>query len=131
MAATSNADIYLEWDIMYETFKTKKQRDKIIKDLLYKIESSIKVGAESIPLKHKVFKSETNKLLYILRIYKKAAIPDESKSSVNTAQSDTMASAADIDSPDSSLAFSGPIRPSGPPKPPPPGISITEINLNN
>lgn len=129
MAAKSKSDIYLEWDILYDEVQTKKQRDKVINNLLSNIKGNIRSKDETIPLEYKIFKSETNKLLYVLRVYKKNDTPHKSEQANFATRSAMATTALETDpAPSSTPSFSGPIRPSGPPKPPPPGIIITEIN---
>jgi hypothetical protein len=112
MAKKDNSNIYSQWDILFEEVKTKKQREKVVKELLNYIKSEVKQETESIPLKYEVFRSESNKLLYILRAYKQPeAAVSRNAMPFSTAEDDSTSS------------LSGPIRPSGPPSPPPPGVA--------
>src|SRR4051812_22722617 len=118
--ATKN-DIYLEWDILYDGIKTKKQRNKVLAELLKGIESRIKPGSESIPLMYEVFKSETNKHLYVLRVYKRDYELTSAKTSGPIKSKSMMTSVVTTDSLQPLELFSGPTRPSGPPSQIPPG----------
>lgn len=115
MATKDNSNIYSQWDILFEEVKTKKQREKVVNELLNYIKSKVKQDTESIPLQYEVFRSESNKLLYILRAYKQMEAPVNGKAKARGLAGD------DPFEPASSL--SGPIRPSGPPSPPPPGVA--------
>lgn len=112
MATKDNSNIYSQWDILFEKVKTKKQREKVVEELLNYIKSEVKQDKKSIPLKYEVFRSESNKLLYILRAYKQTETP-KSRNAMpfSTAEDDSIST------------LSGPIRPSGPPSPPPPGVA--------
>ncbi len=111
MATKDNSNIYSQWDILFEEVKTKKQREKVVKELLNYIKSEVKQETESIPLKYEVFRSESNKLLYILRAYKQPEAPVSRNAMPFSTEDDSIST------------LSGPIRPSGPPSPPPPGVA--------
>ena len=122
MATNKNAELYLQWDILYKNVKTKKQRDNVVKELLDNIKGEVKPGDDSVPLKYEIFKSESNKLLYVLRIFKQIRNVQNGKVPA--------LSAMDVNPNDSPTNLSGPILPSGPKIPPPPGVaSIIATNM--
>ncbi|GEM_PF-2594225 len=122
MPTNKNAELYLQWDILYKTVKTKKQRDHVVKVLLDDIKAGVKPGDDSVFLNYEMFKSESNRLLYVLRIFKQIKIVQNGRASALRAM--------DVNTDDSSTDISGPISPSGPKIPPPPGVaSIIATNF--
>ena len=107
-------DVFTEWDILFKKDVSIKKKNQIIGRLLIKI-AKFKVADNTITtsLKYQSFRSKSNELLYILRVYRQSTRPAVVK---RPAKNGIMAA-----------ADPGPIRTQGPPPPKPPAF-VDEIS---
>jgi hypothetical protein len=118
--SAGNGSVYLEWDILFKSVKGTAKIDQVIKDLMTYIKGEIKPPATPVPLSYELFKSESNTLLYIFRVYKKTA---------NIAKTKAAARSSVIISPLAAVE-GGPSHPPGPPSTPPDSLfSITPVDI--